>query len=248
MESYSPLIIPLNEPFIKFCTPTSVRDEEQPRPTSQQSEESELLSRDAEESSSPSEQEDESNPVLAQVLDTMFEPRKWTDPVTGTDVTQVVSRVPSNRLDAIHLTKLLDLSLGKYQAKECGICPIRRILYDKTMDEIIRQVTINCIDQGMLLYRIRNEFHMTLEAYKNLFESSVKFGLKYAVRSQKKSVDIEEEKRGILGEKDDLKRKYFQLQKTHEATLGKLTCLSNIFSYCLELHMAYRLFIFLPDS
>ena len=85
----------------------------------------------------------------------------------------------------------LDRKLLQRQARETGICPIRRELYKQTFDEIIRQVkitrqvhfinyklkvTINCAERGLLLLRVRDEINMTLEAYKTIYESSTGFG------------------------------------------------------------------------
>lgn len=51
------------------------------------------------------------------------------------------------------------------QARETGICPIREELYAQTFDELIRQVTINCAERGLLLLRVRDELRMTIAAY-----------------------------------------------------------------------------------
>lgn len=75
--------------------------------------------------------------ALDDVLDAMFEPLTW-QTEDGSIMTQFVSRVPSNRQDAIALKTLLDMCLQKYEARETGLCPIRRTLYDRTFDELIR--------------------------------------------------------------------------------------------------------------
>lgn len=51
-------------------------------------------------------------------------------------------------------------------------------------DEMIRQIAVNCTDQGLLLYRIRNEFRLTLRAYATIYDSSVHFGLRQALRNE----------------------------------------------------------------
>lgn len=52
------------------------------------------------------------------------------------------------------------------------------------VDEIIRQVTINCTERGLLLLRIRDEIAMSMEAYETLYCSSVAFGLRKALQAQ----------------------------------------------------------------
>ena len=44
----------------------------------------------------------------------------------------------------------------------CGLFP---------SDELIRQVTINCAERGLLLLRVRDEIRMTVAAYQTLYES-----------------------------------------------------------------------------
>lgn len=51
------------------------------------------------------------------------------------------------------------------QARETGICPVREELYAQCFDELIREVTINCAERGLLLLRVRDEMHMTIAAY-----------------------------------------------------------------------------------
>lgn len=51
------------------------------------------------------------------------------------------------------------------QARETGICPVREELYAQCFDELIRQVTINCAERGLLLLRVRDEMRMTIAAY-----------------------------------------------------------------------------------
>lgn len=51
------------------------------------------------------------------------------------------------------------------QARETGICPVREELYAQCCDELIRQVTINCAERGLLLLRVRDEMRMTIAAY-----------------------------------------------------------------------------------
>ena len=44
------------------------------------------------------------------------------------------------------------------RAYETGICTIREELYDECFDEIIRQVTVGCLQRGDLLNRMKLEF------------------------------------------------------------------------------------------
>ena len=59
-------------------------------------------------------------------------------------------------------------------------------------DEIIRQVTINCTERGLLLLRIRDEIAMSMEAYETLYCSSVAFGLRKALQAQEGKENLHE--------------------------------------------------------
>lgn len=58
-------------------------------------------------------------------------------------------------------------------------------------DELIREVTINCIERGMLLHRVRDEIRMTIAAYQTLYESSVAFGMRKALQAEQGKADME---------------------------------------------------------
>lgn len=64
------------------------------------------------------------------------------------------------------------------QARETGICPIREQLYNECFDELIRQITINCLERGILLMRIKKEIEMTVNSYQTLYESAIAYGIR----------------------------------------------------------------------
>ena len=84
---------------------------------------------------------------------------------------QYVSKDPATRLDVITLQELLDKRLLERQARETGICPVREDLYQQCFDELIRQVTLDGPERGLLLLRVRDEIRMTIDAYKILVRS-----------------------------------------------------------------------------
>lgn len=132
---------------------------------------------------------------------------------------QPVSSVPCTRMDVIHLQEQLDKRLQERQARETGICPVRRELYNQCfgktkndtrckwsgfwdlpwfplaviylLDELIRQVTINCAERGLLLLQVRDENRMTIAAYQTLYESSVAFGMRKALQGEQGKSDFE---------------------------------------------------------
>lgn len=46
-----------------------------------------------------------------------------------------------------------------------GICPVREELFSQLFDELIRQVTVNCVERGFLLLRVRDDMRATIAAY-----------------------------------------------------------------------------------
>ena len=59
------------------------------------------------------------------------------------------------------------------------------------IDELIRQVTVNCAERGLLLLRVRDEIRITIAAYQTLYESSVAFGMRKALASEQGKSDLE---------------------------------------------------------
>ena len=100
------------------------------------------------------------------------------------------------------------MRLQQRQARETGICPVRRELFSQCFgasvlssvrsvsspffpDELIRQVAINCAERGLLLLRVRDELQMTLRAYQTLYESSVAFGMRKALMVEQGKSELE---------------------------------------------------------
>ncbi len=109
---------------------------------------------------------DPASSQLDDMVNSMLPPREWTQE-SGTWM-QYVSKEPASRLDVITLQELLDKRLIERQARETGICPVREDLYHQSFDELIRQVTLDGPERGLLLLRIRDELRMTIDAYKIL--------------------------------------------------------------------------------
>merc|ERR1711907_399500 len=81
----------------------------------------------------------------------------------------------SPRIDALTLTNRLDRDLASKQARPDGICPVRRDLYSKCFEDLLRRVGHDCVERGLLLQRVRDEARLTLDAYRTVFEGSVDY-------------------------------------------------------------------------
>ena len=141
--------------------------------------------------------------------------REWTE--DGQLWVQYVSSTPATRLDVINLHEQLDQRLLQRQARETGICPVREELYAQCFDELIRQVTINCAERGLLLLRVRDEIRMTIAAYQTLYESSIAFGMRKALQAEQGKADMEARIKQLEAEKKDLERQVQELKAKAEA-------------------------------
>ncbi|KER20795.1 axonemal dynein light intermediate polypeptide 1 family protein [Opisthorchis viverrini] len=145
-----------------------------------------------------------------EILNSILPPREWTE--NGQLWIQHVSSTPATRLDVVNLQEELDRRLQQRQARETGICPVRRELYNQVFDELIRQVTINCAERGLLLLRVRDEIRMTIAAYQTLYESSVAFGMRKALQAEQGRADMERMIADLEQEKRDLERQVHELK------------------------------------
>ncbi|XP_071550184.1 33 kDa inner dynein arm light chain, axonemal-like isoform X2 [Panulirus ornatus] len=153
-----------------------------------------------------------------EILNLILPPREWEE--AGQLWVQSVSTTPATSVDVQQLQEQLDLRLQEQAAFETGICPVRRELYTQCFDELIRQVTINCAERGLLLYRVRDEIRETLDAYQRLYTSSCAYGVRKALMAEEHKVKVGsrcDELRTLVGEMDDraatLRQEIEQLQK-----------------------------------
>ncbi|KAK9817993.1 hypothetical protein WJX72_005455 [[Myrmecia] bisecta] len=149
------------------------------------------------------------------ILNSILPPREWTE--EGQLWVQYVSSNPAGRLDVINLQEKLDQQLQQRQARETGICPVREELYAQCFDEIIREVTINCAERGLLLLRVRDEMRMTVAAYQTLYESSVAFGMRKALQTEQGKSDMEVRVQTLEAEAKDLERQVSEWKGRCEA-------------------------------
>ncbi|XP_030638594.1 axonemal dynein light intermediate polypeptide 1 [Chanos chanos] len=150
-----------------------------------------------------------------EILNSILPPREWIE--NNQLWVQQVSSTPCTRMDVVHLQEQLDLKLQQRQARETGICPVRRELYTQCFDELIRQVTINCAERGLLLLRVRDEIRMTIAAYKTLYESSVAFGMRKALQAEQGKSHTEKRIADLENEKRDLERQVNEQRAKCEA-------------------------------
>uniref|UniRef100_A0A7S1GAQ8 Dynein light chain n=1 Tax=Bicosoecida sp. CB-2014 TaxID=1486930 RepID=A0A7S1GAQ8_9STRA len=159
---------------------------------------------------------------IEEVLNSILPPRMWADEGAA-DWMQYVSKTPASRLDVINLQEALDEKLMERQAREMGICPVREDLYSQCFDELIRQVTINSPERGLLLLRVRDEIRMTIDAYKTLYESSVTFGVRKQLQAEQGLAEMESKIEELSEAKKDLQNQVLELRNKVEVIEKRAT-------------------------
>ena len=141
---------------------------------------------------------------LQDVLNSLLPPREFKDANTGQQYVQKVSPTPASRSDVLKLQVALDERLQARQARENGICPVREELHSQCFDELIRQVTLNSQERGLLLLRVRDEVRMTIAAYQTLYEASITFGMRKALQSEQGTSQLQDRISELKAEKERL--------------------------------------------
>ena len=171
------------------------------------------------------------NSHLVETLNSMFPPKEWEE--NGHKYIQYVSPEPASRDKSRDLFKALDQKLKEKRAKEKGICPVRQELYSQCFDEIIRQVTIDNTERGLLLLKVRDEIKMSIASYQILYESAILYG----IRKQLQSEDEREELKKTLEEKE---KKTIELTNKKVELENKLQSLRKHFAERKEIEAAKR--------
>jgi dynein light intermediate chain len=132
----------------------------------------------------------------------MYLPKEWEE--QGKKFIQYVSPEKATREQAKDLFKALDEKIKERQAREKGICPVRDELYAQCFDEIIRQVTTECPERGLLLLRVRDEIRMTIASYQTLYESSILFGIRKQLQAESGKEELKNRLKDLEKQKVDL--------------------------------------------
>ena len=139
---------------------------------------------------------------VKDALNRLLPPKKITD--KDQEWVQYVTCTPVAKSDVVNLQENLDRRLQTEQARETGICPIREKLYTECFDELIRQITLNCLERGILLTRIKKELNMTVNSYQSLYESSIAYGIRTLLLAEEEKKRLNDDIGKIEKECEDL--------------------------------------------
>ena len=132
-----------------------------------------------------------------EILNQLIPPREYYDAIDKkVYYIQYASLTPATRKDVYALNERLNSNLQKHEARDIGLCIVRRKFFKECFDEIIRQVSIECVERGILLSRIKDEINQTIDTYKLLYTSACAFGLRKLLLSENslKSMCLEVDK------------------------------------------------------
>ena len=106
----------------------------------------------------------------------------------------------------------LDERLERLQARPGGICPVREQLFSELFDELIRQVTIECPERGLMLLRTRDQLRMTLMCYLTLHRSSCDLGVSKSVHAESCVRELEDNRQVLELQTQVLKTRVAELE------------------------------------
>ena len=130
---------------------------------------------------------------------------------------QYVSCTPVTTAEVNTLEEGLNKRLKTLKAKETGICEDREKLYNECFDELIRQVTINCLERGILMMLVKKESEMTVKAYQNLYQSSIAYGIRSGLIIEEEKNNFRKKIEKIDDENENLEKNIEKLEKEIES-------------------------------
>ncbi|KAH8079119.1 dynein heavy chain binding protein [Aureococcus anophagefferens] len=151
---------------------------------------------------------DASGSQLEEMVNSMLPPREWTQ-TSGTWM-QYVSKKTATRMDVISSRRTW--TSGCSTGRRRGHLPVREDLYSQCYDELIRQITLDGPERGLLLLRVRDEIRMTIDAYKVLYDSSVTFGIRKQLQAEQGMSELEGRIAELEAENKDLENQVLELR------------------------------------
>nr|CCC93334.1 unnamed protein product [Trypanosoma congolense IL3000] len=132
------------------------------------------------------------DPNVRVVLDSFIPPRAWYDD-NGVLWVQHASPKPASRTDTVETHEKLKRRLRETGARRTGICPIRSLLLAECFLEVIRQVTVECWERGLVLLKIHAERVAAQTAHRELFESRVGYAFRLALKGEKDTSRVQQD-------------------------------------------------------
>jgi len=152
---------------------------------------------------------------LQKCLNRIFPPKEWT--ANGEDWHQSASPIPAARKEVIDLKYTLENLLQTRNAKVFGLCSIRLGLYLQCFDELIRQVTICCLERGMIMAQVRDTIKSTLWSYHTVYESCCALGIRKTLNHEEELLALSTSITNIVEERNKIREKIADMEKKIES-------------------------------
>jgi dynein light intermediate chain len=159
------------------------------------------------------------------VIQQIHPPRQWER--RGKKCLQKVSNDCTIRKDVISLKQTFDERLKEFGTDEIGLCQHRREYFAQLFDEIIRQVSMSCVERGQLLIAVRDEMNKTFASYESLFFSAIAYGIKSQMKARK---NVEDWREKIF----EIKEKINDLEVIQEEFAPAYAHFQEVFDHQLE--------------
>ncbi|KAG6613220.1 33 kDa inner dynein arm light chain, axonemal [Phytophthora cinnamomi] len=153
-----------------------------------------------------------------EIMDAVLPPKTWQN--THGKWQRMVSMMPATRTDTQKLQETFDQLLEQYQARVHAICPVREKFFLQVFEELIREVTCECPERGLMLLRVRDELRLTIEAHQTLYHNSIAYGRQKAVQAEAGVGKLDKQISRLQAERDLLEAKKKQLAQ-------KIMCLEE---------------------
>ncbi|KAG5450551.1 28 kDa inner dynein arm light chain, axonemal [Clonorchis sinensis] len=159
--------------------------------------------------------------AVLQALSKFFPPVRYKE--MGTKWVKHVSAKQATPIEMTHVKQEVDRVLKVRCSRKAPLCVIREDVLSDLIREILRQVTIDCPEQGLLLRRILDHNEMEFNAYETLLRFTDAFvGRKWAEWQHWKAdrtrqiYELEDTKRILEFQATELKHKVDQLEKKNQ--------------------------------
>lgn len=117
------------------------------------------------------------------VIDSFIPPRTWEE--NGVRWVQHASPFPTTRIDTVKTRDKLHKMAADGACNSTGVCPTRSVLYAECFLEMIRQVTAEQWERGLLLLKIHAERIESLKAHRALYESRTGYAFRLALKGER---------------------------------------------------------------
>ncbi|CAG7727345.1 unnamed protein product [Allacma fusca] len=151
-----------------------------------------------------------SNNSDQDILNLIAPPRDWFQ--NRKHWRQMVSSVPATRMDVLDLKKKMETLLKNKMAHKTGLCEIRRAIYSQVFDELIRHVTVNCAERGLMLIHVRDDLRHLVTHIERIYTSAVAYGIR-------KTLQALSEHDALIKRIESLKQEVEQEQKIYNEML-----------------------------